>query len=1688
MSAENVKFSSITPLSSVSPVFLEGGYNDSNVGKFELQWQYPSIDNLKAISIYRYIGDYGECIDPYDVPSPTDVGVPPLNEKSKLRIVHRYEKINESQIRHIHYTLDNGGVNISNSEIRSGSLTGITSAIDNLSDYSDDTFNLDNGHELNVNKTNRQVLNEIYTTERPIVYSIATYLSDSIDNISYAIASHGNTDYMTCYSTKTQVQHDVLHFEMDIIWETELEREHTNTNTRSISRTSIDIDALHRIHPSYNQIDLHRRPEGRGGYAWVSCRGNSGAVFRFNLANGLQSGIGYNQDQSQRFNNTTTGATPPEKPDGYRANTWGHGIAVDINTGNCWSGASQGRVRKINNIAPSTDQATNNPLQTLNNNLIGERNPEYTRFTSVTQTSTSDWGSTEKVKTGFCVNSPTEGYVGGLGHCCQISRTTLETQTRNVGELNRSTGARPYQLGVYGAINNRYSRDKQWIAFCVKDSKSLDRAFWPTGNFVQGTSQNTKRTKFHGVRRTAEQANARCAENKPPYGNCFKCYPHQNDFVRFGSLSAWTESDPVTPILQEHKQFYDYHAHGGVLWVDVIGESIGNYKMFNTGFTSNWPTAVPGPQWEWDQLNREKTSNPYCIGMTPNGAVFTINGNPNTPFIHINESNNISTVDYINTNTYGEGITIDNPELHPNNDPGTFHYIYNKADGNIVQHIGDSQETTIANTESENINQTNIGNNRKSFHVKGLDVDDSNNVIGFGTKRVKIYRMRNDGDYPFGGTCRYPNVALEDMPFSSTNTREIEWFLTRNHYAMDTDTSAGFNNGTHTAKSAWLSLVEFNRKEAEHNSDGDVDSPPEPDSNRGWHPHGNNKTRKFGIRINPEYYNYEDSENDPKDNTEIISLIRDWARIYTSPLFNGDYKKNREGRRLHPNFDSADGSNWIADWVENGTPTPQIASTGEIKTTNDYKRMEVDIDHEYSYAYNQLTAHKSIGAEEWLYNYDLIHPKPTLPEVKLYSKGDNIVPFDEGSLSHCYPWPNYQDNSNIINTGDSLSTAISSYDNTETMFTLSAFPGTFIIRDWYLDADEYKRIILSTSNNNSLLDDITEYINVVNISYDYTIPSTGGRIYFEPLRMEGAVFYENPYQEQHDELPRKTPLSLYKDGSFIPTMFVSAQDVYNGYFAGSQTGWTWSNVKRDTYDIDCPIYTKSNHPELSSSNDVRIFERWPEPRFYLDIEDDAIARQVYFDTYNSAVSSLHDDPRYNKADEFKRLSGLQDAVRKEILVGVEPLSGYIEERSISRSFPISSWTYHIENPDADTDWVLDFPYDNSFENYQFNYTPKSLANFIYGTNTISSTAEALSTSTISDRVFSQCVNISEMEPFAFFDIISGETVDPNDPTNLDELIEIPAPNAQHDSESHYISGYAPYLKVAFKDQSFPHTFPISAYEWDFGDIYNEGPDDVFDPKSNYYTLTTDQITQGGITYDNRIPWETVHSGHTAEHTYIMPGKYNVTLTVKASSSGTSDTYTKYPFVQTGQEYKYLVDVVEVKPDCGIPVGGTGPDNLDTVSTIEGTSPLTAYFGISGFEAGSFLPCKIEWTIGQHIEIISRYPEKTETTSQGLGIIYPDGTDDISKAIIPIAIDTSTSTGGFISVDYKITTCNSNVEYNCTENKNYRTGLIVADEVQTINYNLFKNAIDEDGNIIYVFLDDDGDTIHTISLSGELKGL
>lgn len=457
----------------------------------------------------------------------------------------------------------------------------------------------------------------------------------------------------------------------------------------------------------------------------------------------------------------------------------------------------------------------------------------------------------------------------------------------------------------------------------------------------------------------------------------------------------------------------------------------------------------------------------------------------------------------------------------------------------------------------------------------------------------------------------------------------------------------------------------------------------------------------------------------------------------------------------------------------------------------------------------------------------------------------------------------------------------------------------------------------------------------------------------------------------------------------------------------------------------------------------------------------------------------------DKSDKLKRVYNTVDAIRGDLISGVDPLSGVIMDRSIARTFAICDWQikiyseFELTNPRI-TEYNVTHsnnPNLNKDADQQSSFNVLAGHIFRYGWHQITLTPYASYSNTDHDRTFLQYVYVEDMPPCANFDAIDAYTVDSsysvNDgpPLSRERRLPIQPDNTVHngtittpEGTFPFISGYAPHLRIAFKDKSLAHTFPISKYEWDFGDIYNEGPSNIYDPQSNYYTVIAQDITQGlyNRTFGD-LGWRTDATNHIAEHTYIMPGTYDVTLTTSASVTNSSDTCAKYisPINETG---KFYIHLEEIKPQCGSIQASLTP-NLFTftsnLSTLKSVTPTIVYFK-TNIEPGSFPLCIMEWKVGNHTETIFREPLSTHT-SQGLPLIKINPTKsifDLTNYMVPILVDSSDPGG----VDVSVTayTCNTNTRLICDpcgnpEKRFYNIPLSANKIVKIQDLHLYENS-------------------------------
>lgn len=478
--------------------------------------------------------------------------------------------------------------------------------------------------------------------------------------------------------------------------------------------------------------------------------------------------------------------------------------------------------------------------------------------------------------------------------------------------------------------------------------------------------------------------------------------------------------------------------------------------------------------------------------------------------------------------------------------------------------------------------------------------------------------------------------------------------------------------------------------------------------------------------------------------------------------------------------------------------------------------------------------------------------------------------------------------------------------------------------------------------------------------------------------------------------------------------------------------------------------------------------------------------------------------RFDKSDFLYRESNAKDAKRYDTLYGVDPLSANILDRSIARTWPVSSWSITVSTNNTKLPWYPTLTYHPTAngrltlpQDRQSSYSVLRNNIWRYGDYMITMNVQASTTSTQSDKLFTQYIKVAEFEPFANFWATSAVTVSSSfvaDNTSiLSQLISISSvPNANLNDNLgscfDFVSGYAPNLTVYFVDSSNAHTFPISSYHWDFGDPYNEGPVDITDKNSNYYTVTNTSIDSG--VFESPC-WHTNTQEHSAVHTYIMPGTYNVSLTVQASCTNTADVCARY--VNTANSKRFYIYVEEILPKCNSPIyASVSAFNgyTNAIGGVSGNSPTTVYFNASSIIAGSFPICRIDWDFGDGLtQTVTRRP-LTKTTTQGLSVVnlsaYSYDLDDPRNFVVPHTYTNNTESIQSYDINISAYACNTNSMIQCSAFSLVTPIVPPILQARVDTKRLIGSRFDSDGNIIYIVEGQNNNTTYTVALCGELN--
>lgn len=1051
--------------------------------------------------------------------------------------------------------------------------------------------------------------------------------------------------------------------------------------------------------------------------------------------------------------------------------------------------------------------------------------------------------------------------------------------------------------------------------------------------------------------------------------------------------------------------------------------------------------------------------------------------------------------------------------------------------GGIGVSVDTPNKTTIFNDELYRVGYTNGYNCRIVEYVpsfdnvfpridvvfrdsRGIGVDGDNNWYGVGGLQEKFYSCKhNDSFEDKGGFCRYPESQLSQWFGSTVNTREIEWFMTRNghkndalhcrvnyttrqdarnpaspntlkdggtlegyikayyeqlygassstHYEVGLDdivlrnwaTGLPTNPGPQTAQQAWSWIVDGNIP-GTGNTVGDYRAPIingrsmnfSDVSHRpgGWNPKYHNGVTAGGTKMWGKRLYEADPSNASVTQARIsivVQYIRAWSRAFADSLFSYIGVSNREALIQKNTRGARVFPHYLGDDIQSGDFPMEMSNSSKRARIERRTVCIAARGNGFSYCYSDFTG-SILAASVQEISYGVDRIHPVPIEPAL-TIASTAVSYSSplGEASSQFLW----------STTNTSNQSVTGYDDLTVTYQLSTNPGTFIISGAALAPGDYLTDYNSASNPSV----VTVNMNEV-YEYDGSYDSNQQLVY-----------------TYHD------PSVIGLPGARSP---VSATE----WFEATAFAFTNRNV------YTCQQFDLRVHPLQAT-----VLERWPRSDFVVNGVDGISERYPWL-----SDSCSHKWGDFGRFERDYNDGGRQYAA---IHTGVDPVSAQINDRTIARTYPISSVNMYISayNPWSGEvqSWTPTSTQGITVTSLQLDTVlpadTRALSDtrilvdrlWRYGTYTYELDVRADFSSTPgatnlgAPQTFKQTLSVAEFEPFANFWAISAQTVpstyrEETSAVDARDLL-IPASTA-----GAYISGYAPNLTVWFQDSSEAHTFPISSYHWDFGDFYDEA--------TNTATITTTAHTgvfdigcwrMTGFSADKPGILVNNQEGHIVKHTYTMPGTYDVTLCAQASNTQTQDCCARFI------DQQFYIYVEEIPPACCF-VMKTDATQWTTAPYISGDSPMTLYTLASCVTAGSFPICKIDydWGDGSPVESVSRVSALTGT-SLGTPITSTmQNSDDMKDPRFFIVPHHYTYTEPAPTTSYTIGmtayACNTNTAAVCTGKT---VELNTSYEEQYDNRHLINSRyIGDTNDKVYVFESENlSSTVHVV-LSGEIQ--
>ncbi len=415
--------------------------------------------------------------------------------------------------------------------------------------------------------------------------------------------------------------------------------------------------------------------------------------------------------------------------------------------------------------------------------------------------------------------------------------------------------------------------------------------------------------------------------------------------------------------------------------------------------------------------------------------------------------------DYI-SNLNGYSVWVANPEINI-----VSRAFFSKTSKKLQPQYADLNGTYL------NLPLTAVGMGTEPYYFDdaiGVGADSENNIwvtgnSGSGYTISKLYRMINNAVYPYGGYCRYPATALSAWPNTLTNTKEVEWFLTRDPALMAPSVSA-----------TWYSYV----SSANQNLNGVNGA----------------KTQLSGLSV--------------KGATPALQIANVYAFINNTGVNQGSLS----GRLVYPHYTGFDKK---YTWTDTSSYKGNVSYcrtgfTGKLKTGYYISNTIMNYTAFSDYIHPSTTAPTV--------KFLIINPQQTSP---LYEPNDwlwNASVSGIMSGAGLIPYP-----PGILPSGAGPFQSITGHDDQNVNFWISANPGSFILTAVAFATEDIKRNIYeiySTPQALKIYSINQNYMQngayITDYKYNYTFfnPSlvgSPGQGYHNNPQRSLALYYERGY-------------------------------------------------------------------------------------------------------------------------------------------------------------------------------------------------------------------------------------------------------------------------------------------------------------------------------------------------------------------------------------------------------------------------------------------------------------------------------------------------------------------------------------------------------------------------------------------------